>query len=195
MSTSEPLYGLVLAGGKSERMGHDKALLSYHGQPQYEYLSGLLSECCDEVYISCHAGQEFYTVPVITDDPAYIGTGPVAGLMTAMEKLDSALIVIAVDYPLINRNDIMNLIYHRDRRAVATVYYNTATGFYEPFLGIYEVPFKDLLKQEISIGHYSVQDILRTHHTKQVTPANLEILRSIDTSEAYQAFIKDHENT
>lgn len=194
MSTAEPLYGLVLAGGKSERMGRDKAFLAYHGQAQYVYLSGLLNRFCDKVYVSYNGTGEL-TAPVITDRPAYSGIGPMAGLMTAMEKTEGAWIVIAVDYPLITEAEIMDLVYHRDRRAVATVYYNPQTGFYEPFLGIYEACFRDLLKEEISNKRYSVQDILRTHHTKQVVPLNLEILKSIDTPETYNTFIKDHENT
>lgn len=44
-----PLYGLVLAGGVSARMGQDKAELSYHGAPQlqvaYETLSPLVERC------------------------------------------------------------------------------------------------------------------------------------------------------
>lgn len=193
--SAKGIHGLVLAGGKSERMGRDKALIVYHGQPQYAHLSNLLSAYCDNVYVSCNASQEFFSVPVIKDDPSYADMGPIAGLMTAMEKHEGPWIVIAVDYPQIGKNEIENLIKQRNREAIATVYYNSQTGFYESFIGIYEASFRDIMKQEMLSGRYSVQEILRTHYTEQLVPENLEILRSIDTPESYKTFIQDHENT
>jgi molybdopterin-guanine dinucleotide biosynthesis protein A len=46
------LNGLILAGGKSTRMGQDKGMIDYHGKPQREYLVDLLKPYCLEVFIS-----------------------------------------------------------------------------------------------------------------------------------------------
>ncbi|MDX1545013.1 MAG: NTP transferase domain-containing protein, partial [Christiangramia sp.] len=52
------LYGLVLAGGKSSRMGMDKGDLKYHGKPQRDHLYEMLQEVCDEVFLSLRKDQE-----------------------------------------------------------------------------------------------------------------------------------------
>ena len=46
------MNGLVLSGGQSSRMGRDKALIDYHGLPQYAYVYDLLLGFCDKVFIS-----------------------------------------------------------------------------------------------------------------------------------------------
>ena len=51
------LNGLVLVGGKSERMGKDKGLIEYHGVPQREYLYHLLDNFSENTFISCRPDQ------------------------------------------------------------------------------------------------------------------------------------------
>ena len=51
-------FGLILIGGKSSRMGREKHLIPYHNAPQYLYLHKLLSEICDDVYVSCSSDQK-----------------------------------------------------------------------------------------------------------------------------------------
>ena len=52
-----PLYGLVLAGGKSSRMNQEKAKLSYHGKAQYLVCHDLLKQHCEKVFISARRDQ------------------------------------------------------------------------------------------------------------------------------------------
>src|SRR4051812_47661865 len=57
-SIKKPLNGLVLAGGKSERMGRDKTRINWHGKEQCYYISDLLKPFCSEVFISCRHEQQ-----------------------------------------------------------------------------------------------------------------------------------------
>jgi molybdopterin-guanine dinucleotide biosynthesis protein A len=51
-SGTAPLYGLVLVGGKSRRMGRDKAALAYHGGvPQARRTAALRAEVCERVFL------------------------------------------------------------------------------------------------------------------------------------------------
>ena len=52
-----PTYGLVLTGGKSERMKMDKALIAYNGTPHAEYIHQVLSKYCDGVFLSARKDQ------------------------------------------------------------------------------------------------------------------------------------------
>ncbi|RYE15297.1 MAG: molybdenum cofactor guanylyltransferase, partial [Sphingobacteriales bacterium] len=108
------LYGLVVCGGKSTRMGTDKSILNYHGQPQRYHLYNMLNTLCERSFISCN-GEQATTIPdkyaVIVDDDKYGDIGPMKALLTAIDKHpNKSFLVVGCDYPYQNENELRRLI-------------------------------------------------------------------------------------
>lgn len=173
------MNGLVLAGGQSTRMGEDKALMDYHGQPQFLHVYKLLEKYCDQVFIS--SKEKKYSLPTLIDSPELESLGPIAGIISAFEYEDNDWLVIAIDYPMFSEEHILKLIEPTD--TLANVYFNPETGFFEPFLALYKKAFKETLLAEIKSGTNSLQTILRKSLVSKVTPKNLEVIKSIDYPE------------
>lgn len=148
------LNGLVLAGGKSKRMGHDKTIITWHGKEQRYYAADLLGELCNEVYISCRPDQQsdidsnYNTLPDIQDS-----IGPLAGIISAFEKDSTcAWLVIASDLPLLDKNILEYLIAHRDPNKIATTFKSPHDGLPEPLITIWEPTSKEALSTFIAEG-------------------------------------------
>ncbi|AMM52937.1 hypothetical protein TH61_13050 [Rufibacter sp. DG15C] len=140
MQETKPLYGLVLSGGQSSRMGQDKSLISYHGQPQRSHLYQLLQGVCIQVFLSVRAGQE-QEIPselaVIKDELEV--RGPLNGILSAMQQHPvAAWLVIACDMPLVAFETLQTLVAARDDRRTATAYALQGSDLPEPLLAIWE---------------------------------------------------------
>ena len=57
-ATKAPLYGLVLAGGRSTRMQRDKAALAYHGRTQLEWAMDLITPFVERAFVSVRPDQQ-----------------------------------------------------------------------------------------------------------------------------------------
>src|SRR5438046_2730691 len=100
MNNEKPmLNGLVLAGGRSVRMGTDKGVISWHGKEQRYYMADLLRPLCRDVFISCRAGQQLQMDPgyeTIID--AFPGLGQFGAILSAFgEQKNAAWLVVACD--------------------------------------------------------------------------------------------------
>jgi molybdopterin-guanine dinucleotide biosynthesis protein A len=135
-----PLYGLVLAGGASRRMGRDKAALALHGQPQLHWARELLLRHCPQVFVSIRAGQQDDPVrrglPAIVD--GHEDAGPIAGIAAAQAaQPECAWLVLACDLPFVDDDCIARLVAARDGRPVVA-YASSHDGRPEPLCAIYE---------------------------------------------------------
>ena len=91
---------VILAGGKSSRMGSNKALLDFGGRPLIRVIADRVRSITDQILISSNdpSCYEFLNFPVIPD--RYRGHGPLAGLHAAMLWNKCTLyIVLACDLP------------------------------------------------------------------------------------------------
>lgn len=96
MTTPKPAWiGLVLAGGRSSRMGQDKARLRWHGAPLLGHMQQLLHAAgAQRVVVSGNYPEE----NGIPDDTADLG--PLGGLASVAATLpDGPLLIVPVDMP------------------------------------------------------------------------------------------------
>lgn len=187
------LYGLILAGGHSARMGLPKALLDYHGKPQYRYAAELLEAFCGRVFISCRAAQRnmFLDYETVCDSDTYGESGPINGVLSAITAAlqggtPSAWFVLACDYPLLEAKDLGQLLAARDPGRVATVFANPVDGRPEPLVGIYETSAAPLLLTWQREGNQSLRVFLERHDALVVGAERPERLVSADTPADFQ---------
>ena len=183
-----PLYGLVLAGGKSTRMGQDKSLLHYHGKPQADYLYSLLDKICDKTFMSLRADQtkSGITDNAIVDQNRY--RGPFNGILSAHElHPNAAWLVLACDLPLIDKTSLNQLIEERDPNAVGTAMATQKSGLPEPLAAIWEPDGLTAAKEYLKTAESSCpRKFLIRHNSKLVTPEKDEVLLNANNPEEYQ---------
>ncbi|MGE3608322.1 MAG: molybdopterin-guanine dinucleotide biosynthesis protein B [Bacteriovoracaceae bacterium] len=180
------LSALILAGGKSTRMGKDKALISYHGKPQANYMFDLLKDLGLPTYLSCREDQtlrpELSHLPTIVD--RFIGFGPLGGIASAMyEHPDSAFLVVACDLPLISQDLIRELIGKRDPLKQATAYFNGARNHFEPLFAIYEPKIYSRLLHFLGERMSCPQKVLFNSSVKVLKLENEYLLDNANTPE------------
>ena len=150
MITGPELFGLVLVGGRSTRMGRDKAALEYGGKPQAVAAYELLSKCCAKVFLSCRQGQPaMHGLPALYD--VVENLGPMGGILSALTTHpDKAWLVLACDLPFLTEATLRDLIARRDAAQLATAYRSAHDGFPEPLCAIYEPTIAGKLREFVA---------------------------------------------
>ncbi len=100
-------YGLILAGGRSTRMGQDKATVSYKGQSLLDHARALMTELNVDAVIVLGRPDE---PDGIADDIAH--EGPAVSLYRWLLKADlpARIIVTPVDMPLLQADMVNELL-------------------------------------------------------------------------------------
>lgn len=95
-----PVHGFVLAGGKSSRMGRDKALLEFRGRPLIEIAVEKLRGLCAEVSIAGNRDDLARFAPVVHE--ARLNAGPAAGVEAGLlHARQPWAMFLPVDVPLV----------------------------------------------------------------------------------------------
>jgi molybdopterin-guanine dinucleotide biosynthesis protein A len=183
-----PLYGLVLAGGASRRMGRDKAALALHGQPQLHWARELLLRHCPQVFVSVRADQQDDPVrrglPTIVD--VHEGAGPIAGIAAAQAaRPDCAWLVLACDLPFVDDAVISHLVSCRDGRPVVA-YASSHDGLPEPLCAIYEPASRAGVLAAIESGRNCPRKFILGTGVALLQQANPAALDNVNTPDELQ---------
>ena len=180
-----PLKGLVLNGGKSQRMGSAKSHINYHGKPQSEYEADLLKQFCTTTYLSTsqhsvtEEGSSYESIP-----DTFIGLGPFGGILSAFRKdPNAAWLTVACDLPYLDKETVAQLVRARNTSKVATCFYNPETDFPEPLITIWEPRAYPILLDYLAQGYSCPRKVLINSDIELIKMADPVKMKNANTPE------------
>ncbi|TRZ43271.1 molybdenum cofactor guanylyltransferase [Robertkochia solimangrovi] len=194
MSSADKIYGLILSGGKSTRMGKDKGKLEYHGKPHREYLYELLDKFCDRTFLSIREDQVATissAFETITDQDIF--RGPFNGILSAHEIYpDVAWLVLACDLPLVDEEAIRQLIESRAKEKFATSFAVSGSDLPEPMCTLWEVGGLQAAGDYLNEGNGSCpRKFLIKNEIKLIHPKDDRVLMNANSLEDYNAALEN----
>ncbi|GKV69047.1 putative molybdenum cofactor guanylyltransferase [Sporosarcina sp. NCCP-2716] len=158
------MIGIVLAGGESRRFGSPKAFGEYGGRFFYEYAAEALALHCMETVIAArpeYADRFPDAYTVILDVPEYAGHGPLAGILAAMETIDSDwYAVLPCDVPFADSRIFDVLLAHREDGGEVIAL--EAEDRLHPLLSIWHRRSAPRIREALESGRRSVRPLIDT---------------------------------
>ena len=154
------LAGFVLAGGQSRRMGQDKALLPYHGEPLTVAIAKTVSQITECVHIIGDPARYGHLgFPVIAD--AVAGCGPAGGIYTALLQNEAGWnVVVACDMPNVTAELMRTLASHAVQGPRDCIVPLGFDGQPEPLCAIYHLRCRPALEQAIRENRLRMRDLV-----------------------------------
>ena len=178
---------VIFAGGKSSRMGEDKALLpfgSYSTLLEYQYRR--LSKIFQKVYISCKESTLFsFDADFIEDDKNSKLYAPTLGFVTIFQTLtDERFFALSVDSPFINK-DIITKIVANDSPNVDATIVKTDKGI-QPLCGIYHRSLQNSFSKMLQEDNHKLGYLLRNSKTNYTFFKDSELFLNMNHPQDYQ---------
>ncbi|MGB3656040.1 MAG: molybdenum cofactor guanylyltransferase, partial [Rivularia sp. (in: cyanobacteria)] len=159
------IAALILAGGKSSRMGSDKALVDYQGKPMLLSVYQVAAACTEQVYILTPWSDRYQSI--LPPDCQYLvesqpGKGPVNGLYQGLEQISADwILLLACDLPLLDVEILQSWINKLPQIPASTLaLVPQRSQIWEPMCGFYRKEVKTELDTFLKMGKRSFQDLL-----------------------------------
>ena len=155
----ENIGGIILAGGKSSRMGQDKGLMIIDNKPMVKHVINEFQLAGIETIniISNNTEYQEFNLPVISD--IIKEKGPLGGIYTGLQQSTKEWNLIApCDNPKIKAKYLQVLIKERDKNPIQVIKSRNKTHF---LIGIIHHSVKDLIKSQIENGDLRVESWIK----------------------------------
>ena len=189
MNSKPKLHGLLLAGGRSSRMGQDKAALVHpDGRTLLRRCYDLLREAgCETIAISLRHDQEIpagFDGVEIVRDPEGASLGPMVGMVAGM-RLDSAAdwLVLACDLPRLDAATLDYLIDSKQAHEKFLAYRSEFDGLPEPLCTLYSQAALPILEQAQADDFRCPRKILIRNDCRLLEPVTPRALDNANTPE------------
>lgn len=198
MDSQFSMTAIILAGGKSSRMGQDKALLKFGEKTILEHLAHFAGALFSETLVIINKGKELDNLDLrqanVYEDLIQ-ESGPLAGLYTGLvysKNLSSC--VFTCDMPFVDDFIVRKLVAHWEA-GFNVVCLKEAEGGYQPFPGIYHRSSRSLIKSLLESGENSVKRFLQVAMVKTIMLEKEKVwaLSNMNRIEDYYHALKEEE--
>ena len=170
---SEDVTAFILAGGKSSRMGADKAFLDFDGRTLLERTLELARSVTADVRIVGDREKFAQFAPVVED--IFPGQGPLGGIHVALRSSTSDLnLMLAVDAPFVSRALLQYLIREAHHAPEATVVVPSCNGHRQPLCALYRREFADAAEKALIARKNRIDALFDTVKSRVIDEEELE---------------------
>jgi molybdopterin-guanine dinucleotide biosynthesis protein A len=171
MDRTTDLAAFILAGGKSTRMGRDKAFAEFEGRSLLARALDVARSVSSDVCIVGNRGKFGEFAPVVED--IFPGCGPLAGIHAALHSSSADLnLIVAVDMPFITP-DLLRYLVERARKSVATITVPHCGGGNQPLCAVYRRAFADPAELALQKGRFKIDALFASDSTQLITEDEL----------------------
>jgi molybdopterin-guanine dinucleotide biosynthesis protein A/molybdopterin converting factor small subunit len=141
---------IVLAGGRSSRMGTPKALLPFDDTPLIQHVAATLGRLFEEVVVVAAPGQDLPSIPVTLVRDEVEHQGPVAGIYYGLRAASRDVsFVTSCDSAFLNVDLISHLVSEIPGHDVVVPHWQ---GRYQPLYAVYRRTVAPLLAEQLARG-------------------------------------------
>lgn len=152
------ITGIVLAGGKSSRMGTDKSFMLYNGKPLIQHAIDVIKPLCNRVVISSNKNVYEFTECEVWPDLFDI-QAPIVGIYSCLKRSTTNInIVLSCDMPLIQTSLFTNLLAVSETSDIVVPIHD---NFMEPLSGIYKRTLIPALEETIAGNRYKMHSFIQ----------------------------------
>jgi molybdopterin-guanine dinucleotide biosynthesis protein A len=181
--------GFILAGGKSTRMGTDKAFIEFEGRTLLARAFDLARSVTPNVSI-VGAGEKFAPFAPVVED-IFPDRGPLGGIHAALRASQTELnFMLAVDMPFLSVTFLQYLGGEARTAAGATVIVPRSDGRRQPLCAVYRPRFADVAEQALLAGRNRIDSLFDAIETRVIGEDELAragfpspIFRNLNTPE------------
>ncbi len=185
----------ILAGGRSSRMGTDKALLSFGKETLLERALRTAGAVADTVFIV--GPRERYAQYGDVVEDVFPDCGPLGGIHAALRSTLTELnLMLSVDTPLMS-SDFLAWLLDKARASSELIVVPEALGGPQPLAAVYRRSLQAMAEHALKNGDYKIGHLFPLVPTRYISEAAVRaagfspmIFRNVNTSEEYADLIQ-----
>ena len=163
-----PLPCIIIAGGKSSRMGRDKALLPFGGfETLTQYQIHRLTPLFQSLHVSTRGIDKFdFEASFIEDIKVCEAQSPLVALLSIFQRFDTPVCVLSVDTPFVTEAIFQKLFDALDEQTDALIAKSPACS--HQLCAIYRSSIKDKIIPMLEKNEHKIRTLLEQVNTKYI---------------------------
>ncbi len=171
------LTGIVIAGGKSSRMGQNKALMNFNGKRLIDNAIDIIRPIVDTIFVSSNELLSNIEYPLLKDK--YQNIGPISGLYSCLvESKTEYNIIIPCDVPLVTTQFYLELI--KQFNGYDAVIPKLPNGKIEPLVAIYSKSILKVVHEQIQAKNYKLVNLFSLIKVKYVDVNDSSMFKNVN---------------